>query len=274
MSITAAMVKELREKTGLPMMECKKALTEADGNEAKAIELLQNQIGGKIEKMADREAGQGRIGCYVDRENGRAGIVELRCETAPVAKTDDFIKLTDLLSKTAAEVESASADNFTSQPVAGNASQTVADAIKDVFSRLRENIQVKHVARLTGSVGSYVHHDAQTGVIVAANADCPETVLRDICMHIAFARPQALKREDMPADEVEKQRAFAKEQVKDKPAQIVDKIVEGKVNKWFGEHVLLEQAFVKDDKKTVGQVLGEVSSDLTLTGFVCCRVGA
>ena len=273
MAITAAMVKTLREKTGLPLMDCKKALSESDGDQEKAIELLRKKGAGKIEKMAGRETTQGRIACFVDTANKRAGMVALRCETAPVAKTDDFVDLANQMARCAAVSEAPTPESILDESLVDDPSRKLSDLKAEVFNRLRENIQVAHVARLNGHIGSYIHHDSQKGAMVAFNGECPEALANGICMHVTAINPQATRREEIDAAEVEKERAVVVESVKDKPAAIIDKIVDGKMNKWFGEIALLEQAYALDDKKTVGEALKEASADLTIDGFVRCEVG-
>lgn len=273
MAITAAMVKTLRERTGLPLMDCKNALSEVDGDEDKAIQVLRKKGAAKIEKMAGRETSQGRVACFVDAENRRAGIVELRCESAPVAKTDDFIDLANLMARQAAAAEAPTPESILNAPLLDDPSRTIADALAEVFNRLRENIQLANVARLTGHIGSYVHHDQQKGALVAFSGECPPQLANGVCMHVTAINPKSTRRDEIDAALVEKERAAALESAKGKPENIIDKIVDGKMNKWFGEIVLLEQAYVLDDKKSVGDALKEVSQDLTITGFARFVVG-
>jgi elongation factor Ts len=273
MAITAGMVKALRDKTGLPMMECKKALAEAGGDEEKAIEVLRRLGAGQIRKMASREVTEGRIACYVDPETQQAGIVELRCETASVANTDDFVKLAAAIARQAAVTEAPAAETIRAQPYVDNPSRTLADHMDEVFNRLRENLRIARVARLAGNVGQYLHHNAQVGVLVEMSGPCPEELKTDLCMHIAALNPAYTHREEVHAKEVEQQKTLFAEAAKGKPEPIVEKIVAGKLNRWYSEFVLLEQPFVKDDKKSVGQVLKEVAPDLTVTHFVRYEVG-
>lgn len=273
MAITAAMVKALRDKTGLPMMECKRALTEAGGDEEKAIEILRKFSAGKIRKMASREATQGRIACYVDPETNRAGIVELRCETAPVANTEDFINLAQAVARHAAAADSPTGEAIRMQGFMGDSSKTLGDHMDEVFSRIRENMKIARVGQLAGNVGHYVHHNAQVGVLVELNGECPQELKTDLCMHIAAMNPSCVRREDADPKEVEQQKAVYAEEAKGKPEPIVEKIVSGKLNRWYSEFVLLEQPFVRDDKKSVGQMLKATSPDLTVTRFLRYEVG-
>lgn len=274
MEISAAMVKTLRDKTGLSMMDCKQALVEAAGDQEKAVEVLRKKGAGRIDKMADREASQGRIAAYVDAANKRGGIIELRCETAPVAKTDDFIQLAGLLARQVAAMENPSVESLPAQPLLDEPSRKVQDRITDVFNRLRENMVIKRVSRLTGHLGMYVHHDGQKGALVEMSADCPDSVRTDVCMHITAVKPACTRREQVDPALVAKERELAMESVKGKPANIIQKIVDGKIDRWYGEIVLLEQPFVKEEKKSVGQMLRDVSPSLTVNGFVRFEVGA
>lgn len=273
MAITAAMVKALRQKTGLPMMECKKALTEAGGNEDQAIEILRKMGAGKIQKMASREATEGRIACFVDPETKRAGIVELRCETAPVAGNEEFVGLAEGLAQASALAESPTAETARELPLPSDASKTIGTLMDEVFNRMRENMKIARVAQLSGDVGHYVHHNGQIGVLIEMSGECSQELKTDLCMHIAALNPPCLRREDADPKEVEDQRAVFAAEAEGKPEPIVEKIVGGKMNRWYSEFVLLDQPFVKDDKKSVGQVLKSVSPDLTVARFIRYEVG-
>lgn len=273
MAITAAMVKTLRERTGLPLMDCKNALSETGGDEDKAIEVLRKKGAGKIEKMADRETSQGLVACFVDVENKRAGMVELRCESAPVAKTDEFIDLANRMARQTAAADAPTPESILNAPLLDDPNRTIADVLAEAFNRLRENIQLANVARLSGLVGSYVHHDGQKGAMVAFSSECPPQLANGVCMHVTAINPKSTRRDEIDRALVEKERTVAKEAAKGKPENIIDKIVDGKMNKWFGEIVLLEQAYVLDDKKSVGDALKEVSPDLTINGFARFQVG-
>ena len=273
MEITAAMVKALREKTGLPMMECKKALTEAGGEEEKAIEILRRMGAGRLQKMASREAAQGRIACFIDPQSQRAGIVELRCETAPVANTPDFAKLAHTIAHHVAIAEAPDAETIRAQVLLDDGSKTVGDYMDEIANRIRENMKIARVAQLRGNIGFYVHHNAQVGVLVELSGACSDELKADVCMHIAALAPACTRREDTDPKEVEQQRAVFVEEAKGKPEQIVQKIVSGKLDRWYSEFVLLEQPFVKDDKKSVGAVLKGAAPDLTVTRFVRYEVG-
>lgn len=271
MAITAAQVMAFREKVGLPMMDCKQALAECGGDEDKAIEWLRAKGKGRVEKAQSREAGEGRIGCFVD-PSGAAGIVELRCETAPVASTDDFIKLATTVAQHVAANAGATPENLRGMKMIG-ASGTLGDHMDDVFNRLREKMVIQRVARLSGQCGQYVHFNGKVGVIVEMSAACADDVKSDVCMHIAAMKPAAARRDDVDPARVERERAVFAEEAKGKPAPVVEKMVSGKLGRWFAEFVLLEQPFVKDDKRSVGDMLKSISPALTVNRFVRFEVG-
>lgn len=271
MEITAAMVNELRNKTGLPMMQCKKALVDSGGDMDKAMDALRKSGAAVGQKLAGRETSQGRVACYVG--DGKAGIIVLRCETAPVANTDDFQKLAALLAKQAAHLDNPTPESVMASKLLDNPARSVQDEWNESMNRIRENMQLAKAANLRGVVGSYLHHNGQVGVIVQMSGECPEDVRTDVCMHAAAMRPMCTTREEVPADLVAKEREIAAEQVKGKPPQIVDKIVSGKLDKWYSEIVLTEQLFVKDDKQTVGQYVASRAKGVSVSRFHRFEVG-
>ncbi|MFH1745658.1 MAG: translation elongation factor Ts [Planctomycetota bacterium] len=273
MAITAGMVMALRKKTGLPMMECKQALEEAGGDEQKAIDLMRKKGMGQLSKRADRETSQGLVSCYVDSDTGQGGIVELLCETAPVAGTEDFMNLAARITRQAAAMDAPTPESILEHPCLDDASRKISDVVHDVVNRLRENVKIARVGRLTGHLGKYTHHNSQVGVLVRMSADCPAEVRADVCMHIAAMRPQCTRREQVDAESVEKERQLAIEQAQGKPENIIEKIVTGKLNRWYSEIVLLEQPFVKDDKQSVGQMLMGVAPELTVQDYLRFEVG-
>jgi len=272
--ITAAMVKELRERSGLPMMDCKKALTEADGDQEKAMEILRKSGAAAAEKRVGRAMAEGRIGGYVDKEKSIAAMVELHCETAPVSNNPDFIALVEKVAKHVAMTGTDNIETIGEEKFVDDPSQTIQDMLFEVINRIRENMKINRITRSVGKSCIYIHHNGRVGVMI--NVECSdgnEELLNDICMHIAAMSPVAIAREQMPQDMVAKETEIAREQVlaSGKPENLVDKIVMGKMNKWYGEHVLLEQAFVKDDKKTVGKVLE--AGGVKITDFKRWQVG-
>jgi len=273
MGITAGMVKALRDKTGLPMMECKQALTEADGDEQKAVELLRKKGLAQLSKRASRETAEGRVAFSMDPDSGRVALIEVLCETEPVTTTEDFLKLCQAAAQITARIDSPTPETIVEQALPDDPSRKLGDVLQDIVNRIRENIRIGRVSTVSGNVGHYVHHDGRKGVLVEFSNECPEEVAADVCMHIVAMRPPYARREDVPSDMVESERALATEQVKGKPEHLVDKIVTGKLNRWYSEIVLLEQPFVKEEKKSVQQILREASPELTVTRFVRLEIG-
>lgn len=271
MEITAAMVNEFRKKTGLPMMDCKKALVEAGGDFEKAEEILRKQGLMRGSKMADREASEGRIAAVVDGTRG--AIVELRCETAPVANTDDFGMLAETIARHAAKVDNPTADGVLAMPLDGKPGKTVKDLWDDVFNRIRENMKIQRMTSMTGQLATYVHHNGRVGALAELSAAAPDDVRRGVCMHIASMKPRALKREEVPANEVAAQKAAFLEEAKGKPPQVAEKMVDGKLSRWYSEFVLLEMPYVLDDKKSVGEALKGVAPGLTIKQYKRYEVG-
>jgi len=268
------MVKSLRERSGLPMMDCKKALTEAGGDEEGAMEILRKSGAAAAEKRAGRAMAEGRVGGYVDREKGVGALVEVQCETAPVSNNPDFIDLVAKIAKHAALTGNADVGSIGDEKFVDDAGTTIKDMLTGLLNRIRENMKIARVVRVKGQVSIYIHHNGRVGVmLVTESGGGSDELLNDICMHIAAMYPDAVTREQMPADMVEKEQEIAKEQVlaSGKPENLVDKIVMGKMNKWYGEHVLLEQLFVKDDKKKVSKVLEE--GGVKVVSFVRWQVG-
>ncbi|MCA9243765.1 MAG: translation elongation factor Ts [Phycisphaerales bacterium] len=272
-TITAATVKALREKTGLPMMDCKKALEEANGDEGRAIEIMKEKGQLRKAKMADREAGEGRVAIWTDPARKIGAIIELRCETAPVAQTDDFEKLATTLAQYVAENEGATVETLPTLPRKDKPGAKVSDLVDEVFNRLRENIQISRFERFSGDLGKYVHFDGRTGAIVELSGPCPDELSNGVCMHIVAMNPPIRAREDADPAEVARERATLEADVKGKPPEIAAKIVDGKLGRWFSEFVLLEQPYVKDDKKSISQALDEASKGLTIKRFRRFQVG-
>lgn len=272
--ITATMVKDLRERTGLPMMDCKQALTETQGDPDAAIELLRKRGAAAAEKKADRETAEGRLGSHVDREKNVAALVEVLCETAPTSNNPVFRELVANIARHAALTGDANPETIGGESFLDDPDRTVKDLINDVINRIRENMKVSRVVRTEGRAAAYIHHDGRVGVLIEVEGDGgDDALLSDVCMHIAAMRPMAASREEIPAEEVEKERAIVRQQVLDsgKPENLVDKIATGKMDRWFSERVLVEQPFVKDDKKTVGDVLK--AAGVKVRRFTRIRVG-
>jgi len=276
--ISANDVKRLRDMTNAPMMDCKKALGEAGGNMDKAVQWLREQNKMKGEKVAARETAEGRIGIYIDPAKAVAAIVELRCESAPVAKSAIFIQLANDVAKHVAlsAAPASNADELLAQQFVGDPKRTLKDRVEDAIGLIRENMKPARFAKLSGGqFGSYIHFDGTVGALiqVEGSAAADPQMLKEICMHITFKQPAAARREEVDPAVVEREREIAKHQAAQsgKPANIADKIAEGKLKTWFAENVLVEQPFVKDDSKTVGSLLQ--SAGLTVKKFIRFKVG-
>ena len=252
--ISAGLVKELRELTGLGMMECKKALTEAGGDIKKAEELLRIRSGAKASKAASRVAAEGVIGSFLSQDQKLGALVELNCETDFVAKNDDFLAFAGSLAEVVAKGE----------PGAGE-----EDKRQKLVQKLGENITIRRFKRLLakGKLAVYVHAGAKIGVMV--DYEGADDVGKDVAMHIAFAKPAYLSKADIPQDVVADERRIQEARAKEsgKPAEIVAKMVEGAVNKFMGERTLLGQPFIKDDKQTIEKMLGAKKAKLNAYAF-------
>jgi elongation factor Ts len=273
-TISAAAVKTLRDRTNAPMMDCKSALTEANGDMDKAAELLRKRNKAIQDKKGERETAEGRIAVFIDPAQKVGALIELRCESAPVAKSEPFVRLANHLARQVALKGATSAEELLKQPFVDDPKKTVNDRIGEVVGLIRENIRSARMARMTGLLGSYCHHDGSVGVMVQVEGDAADPqLLRDVSMHITAKNPVAARREDVAPEVVEKEKEIARSQAAatGKPANIVDKIAEGKMKTWFADNVLLEQPFVKDDSKTVGDLLK--SAGLKLVRFVRLKVG-
>ncbi len=256
------------------MMDCKAALTEAAGDMDKAVDILRKKNAAIQAKKGDREAAEGRIATYIDPAQQVGAILELRCESAPVAKSEPFVKLANELAKQVALKGATSVDDFLKQPLVDDPKHTVNDRIGEVVGLIRENMKPARMAQLKGTLGSYVHHDGKVGVLVQVEGGKADPqLLADVCMHVAAKVPVAARREDVPADVVAKEKEIARTQAAatGKPPNIVEMIAEGKMKTWYAENVLVEQPFVKDDSKTVGDLLK--AAGLKLVRFVYYRVG-
>ena len=261
--ITAGMVKELREKTDAPMMECKKALTEAGGDLAKAEEILRVRLGNKASKAASRVTAEGVVGVHISGDGREAAIVELNCETDFVAKNDDFLAFSSRLAKLVAESAPTDVAALSGMPFDGSTVEAVRTTL---VGKIGENMSIRRFHRVAaeGRVVSYVHGGAKIGVLLdLVGGD--ETLARDIAMHIAAAKPKALSRDGVSADLIDTERRIAREKAAEsgKPAEIVEKMVEGSVQKFLKEVTLLGQPFVKDDKQTVEKLLKAKSAQVS-----------
>lgn len=273
--ISAAVVKSLRDKTDAPFKECKAALVEANGDLDKAMIILRERSTKVRTDKADKEAAEGRVGVYIDADKQIGGIIEMRCQTAPSAKNDLFVQLTDDMAKQVALQGATSVDDLLKQKFVDDESKTLDDRLTDVVGLIRENMKPHRCAQLKGQLGSYVHHDGTVGVLLQVEGDkqAEDQILRDVCMHIAARAPVAATRDDVPSELVEQETAIAKKQAEDtgKPANIVEKIAEGKMRSWFAENVLADQPFVKDESVTVEKYLQKAG--VKVVTFVRYKVG-
>ena len=254
-AITASMVAELRAKTDAPMMECKKALTEAEGDMAKAEELLRVKLGTKAGKAASRVTAEGVVTSFV---NGTTGaMIEVNCETDFVTKNDSFLALANAAAKLVAEHNPADIAALGELPYSQDGfGPTLEEVRKGLIGKIGENMSFRRFKRFDGAhkLASYLH-GTRIGVLVEFDGD--ETAAKDVAMHVAAMKPVALTSADVPADLIEKERsvAAAKAAESGKPADIVTKMVEGSVQKYLKEVSLFDQTFVKNDKQTVEQML-------------------
>jgi elongation factor Ts len=253
--ITAGMVKELREKTDAPMMECKKALTEAGGDLAKAEEILRVKLGNKAGKAASRVTAEGIVGVHLAADGKAAAMVEINCETDFVAKNDDFQAFAKALAALVAQASPADVAALSALSLDG---QTVEAKRTALIGKIGENMTIRRFVRIAakGKVASYVHGGSRIGVLVDVEGG-DEALAKDLAMQIAASKPVALDRTGVPADLIDKERSIATQKAAEsgKPAEIVAKMVEGTVQKYLKEVTLLGQPFVKDDKQTVEQLL-------------------
>jgi elongation factor Ts len=251
-AITAAMVGELRAKTDAPMMECKKALTEAEGDMGRAEEILRVKLGSKASKAASRITAEGVVTTYIS--GGVGAIVEVNCETDFVTKNEDFIALANACAKLVAENNPADVAALSSLPLDGKTLEEVRAAL---VGKIGENMSIRRFKRYeTGAKLTSYLHGTRIGVMVEFDG-ADEQVGKDVAMHIAAMKPVALSANDVPADLIEKERSIAAQKAAEsgKPADIVAKMVEGSVQKYLKEVSLFNQPFVKNDKQTVEQML-------------------
>jgi elongation factor Ts len=266
-AITAAMVGDLRAKTDAPMMECKKALTEADGDMAKAEEILRVKLGSKASKAASRVTAEGVVAAFI---NGTTGaLIEVNCETDFVSKNDDFLAFTDNCAKLVANSNPADVTALVALPLEG---ETVEAVRTKLIGRIGENITPRRFQRFAGDskLVSYLH-GTRIGVMVEFTGD--EVAAKDVAMHIAAMKPVALSTADVPAENIATERNIAEQKAAEsgKPADIVAKMVEGSVQKYLKEVSLLNQPFVKNDKQTVEQMLK--AANTTIKSFTMFIVG-
>ena len=263
MAITAALVKDLRERTGAGMMDCKKALVACDGNMDAAIDFLREKGLAAAAKKAGRIAAEGAVLSYVSEDGKCGAIVELNCETDFVAKTDSFKELIVKIAKQAVEVKPADLAALLASEIDG---QTVESIVNAAVGQIGEKISLRRFALYNnpeGQVISYIHMGGKIGVLVNMVGGSEE-LGKDIAMQIAAANPKFLNRTLVPAEEIEHEKAVQAEKFRQegKPEKMIEKIVMGSINKYFKEVCLVDQAFVKDDKMTIAQLLKNNNADV------------
>ena len=267
-AITAAMVGELRAKTDAPMMECKKALTEAEGDMERAEEILRVKLGSKASKAASRVTAEGVVASYI--AGGVGALVEINCETDFVSKNDDFLKFTSDIAKLVTEHSPADVAALSALGLYG---KTVEEVRTELIGRIGENLSIRRFKRFqtSGKLTSYLH-GTRIGVMVEFEGS-DEQVGKDIAMHIAAMKPVALSSDQVPSELIEKERSVAKLKAEEsgKPADIAAKMVEGSVQKYLKEVSLFDQTFVKNDKQTVQQMLK--TANTSVKSFVMFIVG-
>ena len=285
MDISAKQVMELRQATGMPMMQCKKALIENDGDYEKAVETLRSLGMKTAEKRSGRATSEGLLAVRINADGKTGTMVQVLCETEPVKKTPKFVEFVDQLADLADKHGLADRDTLLAQAWEGEGSGTVESILKDLVGLIGENMQVGDIARFAidgdGVVGSYVHNDKKQGALVAlsGSADDLADAAKEVCQHIVFAKPTVLSRNQVPADEIEKEAAFLRQQISEdpkmagKPEQAIEGILEGRLNKnFFAARALNEQGWYRDPSKKVSVVLSE--RGLSIQDFSLFNPGA
>jgi elongation factor Ts len=276
-TITAAQVKELRDATAVSMMDCKKALQETDGKIEEATRLLRERGIATAAKRATKATNQGIIASDKSDDGKTVGLVEVNCETDFVSRNDDFKAFVAALATQAV---------ITDEPL----SEVCADELTDKIASIGENLKIRRNVRFTlegtGAIGDYIHMGGKVGVLVelgcekeaSTDAAAFQELLRDLTLHVAACNPSYLVAEDVPADQIEAERSIFAKQVEGKPEQIIDKIVDGKLRKFFGEICLMEQGFVKEPKQSISALLAETGKALedtfTIRRYARYQLGA
>ena len=284
MAFTAADVKALREKTGVGMMDCKKALTEADGDMERAIDVLREKGLAASAKKAGRIAAEGIVLAYTDEAKKVSVLVEVNSETDFVAKNEKFVNYVTAVAKTIADTNPADVDELLTKPLAGD-TRTVQENLQDMVLSIGENMKIRRFERVEGITTSYIHGGGSVGVLVmfdtddkTAATDAFKVMGKDVAMQIAAMSPAYLDEASVPADVLAHEKEITKAQLVEdpkmagKPEQVLAKIVDGKIGKYFKENCLLDQDFVKDGDmnvaKYVASVAKELGADIKVTGFI------
>ena len=256
--ISASQVKELREKTGAGMMDCKKVLTETDGDMEKAIELLRERGIAKAAKKSDRVAAEGLVEAYISEDGKVGAVVEVNAETDFVAKNEEFKSFVADVAKQIVAENPANVEELLAQKSIVEPDKTVSEVLTNKIATIGENMSIRRFERIetTGIVEKYIHGEGKIGVLVELENGTAE-LAKDICMQIAAARPEYLDRESVPEERVNKELEILKAQAvnEGKPEAIAEKMVQGRIGKFYGEICLLEQPFVKDPDQKVGKMV-------------------
>ncbi|MFT5170516.1 MAG: elongation factor Ts [Candidatus Marinamargulisbacteria bacterium] len=272
MEITASTVKELREKTGVGMMNCKNALKESNGDFEAAVKLLREKGLSTAQKKADRSANEGSIFTMTNSDNTKGVILELSCETDFVAKNDDFLDFGRNLATTLLEGDSVKkTSDLESFSLEG---KPFSEVISEIVLRVGENVNVKNVGTVntTGTVFNYTHMNGKIGVLIEFDKAVDAGIGNDLALHVAASAPLYLTPSEMPTEELDKEKDIIRNQLKNegKPEQIIDKIVEGKIRKYYKEVCLIEQDFIKDTDKSIRQYLPE---NVNISSYIRYQIG-
>ncbi|MFZ5786831.1 MAG: translation elongation factor Ts, partial [Acidobacteriota bacterium] len=259
MAISAAQVKELREMTGAGMMDCQRALTEANGEMEEAVKILRKKGLAAAAKKAGRTAKDGLVTIAIAGDGSRAGIVELNCETDFVARTEEYQQFAQSIAEQVMNEGLKDAEAARAARFAGDPEHTVEQAIASKIAKIGENILLSRALSLRAGegmkFGSYIHMGGKMGVVVEVSSAADAETVKDVAMHVAAADPRFVSRDRVPANVVDEEKEIAKAQVPaGKPAQVIEKIVEGKIAKFFEQVCLVEQPFVKDPEQKVGDM--------------------
>ena len=263
--VTASLVKELREKTGAGMMDCKKVLTETDGDMEKAIELLRERGIAKAAKKSGRVAAEGLVEAYISEDGKVGAIVEVNSETDFVAKNEEFKTFVKNVAKQVVEKNPKDVEDLLNQEATFEAGKTVNEALVGKIATIGENLSIRRFARFEskGLLESYIHGDGKIAVLINMTKGDKE-LAKDLCMQIAAARPEYLNEQSVPAERVEKEKEILKVQTMNegKPEAIAEKIVQGRIRKFFEEICLVDQVFVKDSNMKVSELLKQKDAEV------------
>lgn len=268
MAITAKMVSELREKTGAGMMDCKKVLVEVNGDLEKAVELLREKGLAAAAKKAGRVAAEGLVETYITEDGSKGAVVEVNCETDFVAINEGFIELTKNIAKQVANSDVADVESLLAEKYIANESVTVKDALTDLIAKLGENMSIRRFQKFetAGVLSQYIHGGGRIAVMVELNSAKTEEasgVAKEIALQVAASNPLFLTRDIVPADTVNKEKEIYTQQAlnEGKPEKVVEKMVEGRINKYFKEVCLLEQPWIKDQDFTIAKLVEQKSKE-------------